>query len=153
VYVFYQEPTAMKCTQFHPVLISNRVADTARFYTEHLRFKTLFDSGWYVHLQSIEDASVNLGIVETGHATIPKLNGGPVGGLLLNFEVSDVDAEYERALAQRLPILLSLRDEAWGQRHFITHDPNGVLIDVIKPIPPTAEFLASYAGAPANRAG
>jgi len=30
-------------------------------------------------------------------------------------------------------------------RHFITRDPNGVLIDVIKPIPPSAEFLAQYA--------
>ena len=43
-----------------------------------------------------------------------------------------------------LPILLSLRDEAFGQRHFITKDPNGVLIDIIKPIPPTGEFAAQY---------
>ena len=34
--------------------------------------------------------------------------------------------------------------EAFGQRHFITADPNGVLIDVIKPIPPSAEFAANY---------
>ncbi|TIU20041.1 MAG: glyoxalase, partial [Mesorhizobium sp.] len=27
---------------------------------------------------------------------------------------------------------------------FITKDPNGVLIDVIKPIPPSAEFLAQF---------
>jgi hypothetical protein len=44
-----------------------------------------------------------------------------------------------------LPILLALRDEAFGQRHFITADPNGTLIDIIKPIPPTAEFAARYA--------
>ncbi|MFX4229610.1 MAG: hypothetical protein ACFHHU_17570 [Porticoccaceae bacterium] len=41
--------------------------------------------------------------------------------------------------------MLPLRDEPFGQRHFITRDPNGVLIDVIKPIPPSAEFLAQYA--------
>ena len=45
-----------------------------------------------------------------------------------------------------LPILLlALKDEAFGQRHFITRDPNGVLIDVIKPIPPSEEFLSQYA--------
>ncbi len=33
----------------------------------------------------------------------------------------------------------------FGQRHFITSDPNGVLIDVIKPIPPSPEFAAQYA--------
>ena len=52
---------------------------------------------------------------------------------------------YERVRAAGLPILLTLRDEEFGQRHFITADPNGVLIDVIKPIPPSAEFLAHYA--------
>ena len=43
-----------------------------------------------------------------------------------------------------LPILQELRDEALGQRHFITKDPSGVLIDISTPIPPNAEFLAQY---------
>ncbi|MEM9268600.1 MAG: glyoxalase, partial [Pseudomonadota bacterium] len=38
-------------------------------------------------------------------------------------------------------------DEPFGQRHFITQDPNGVLIDVIKPIPPSPEFLAQFSDA------
>ena len=50
----------------------------------------------------------------------------------------------EIAQAAGLPILLPLRDEAFGQRHFITRDPNGVLIDIIKPIPPSGEFAAQY---------
>jgi hypothetical protein len=37
-----------------------------------------------------------------------------------------------------------LRDEAFGQRHFITRDPAGVMIDVIKVIPPSEEFAAQY---------
>ena len=41
-------------------------------------------------------------------------------------------------------MLKPLTDEAFGQRHFITRDPNGVLIDVIKPIPPAAEFAEQY---------
>jgi hypothetical protein len=32
----------------------------------------------------------------------------------------------------------------FGQRHFITRDPNGVLIDVIKIIPPSEEESAQY---------
>ena len=38
----------------------------------------------------------------------------------------------------------TLRDEPFGQRHFMTHDPNGIYIDVIKPIPPSSEFLAQF---------
>ncbi|TIU84362.1 MAG: glyoxalase, partial [Mesorhizobium sp.] len=72
----------------------------------------------------------------------PEEGRGRTSGLLINFE--DPDAVYERILAAGLPILRSLRDEPFGQRHFITKDPNGVLIDVIKPIPPSAEFLAQF---------
>ena len=69
----------------------------------------------------------------------------PVQGLLLNFEIDDVDAEYARLKAAGLPILRDIKSEDFGQRHFITHDPAGVMIDVIKVIPPTAEFAAQYA--------
>jgi hypothetical protein len=51
---------------------------------------------------------------------------------------------HDRLKAAGLPILLPLRDEAFGQRHFITRDPNGVLIDIIKPIPPSGEFVQQY---------
>lgn len=135
----------MKCTQFYPVIMTHRVAETAQFYVDHFRFGRAFESDWYVHLRSTEDPSVNLAILQGDHATIPASARGTASGLLINFEVEDVDAEYQRAQAGGLPILLSLRDEAFGQRHFTTQDPSGVLIDIIKPIPPSAEFLAQYA--------
>ncbi|MEO0909007.1 MAG: VOC family protein, partial [Pseudomonadota bacterium] len=79
------------------------------------------------------------------HETIPAEGHGTVNGLILNFEVDDVDAEFQRVEKAGLPILKPLTDETFGQRHFITRDPNGVLIDVIKPIPPSAEFIEQYA--------
>ena len=102
-----------------------------------------------MHLQSTEDRRVNLGIVHGDHETIPEEGRGRTSGLLINFEVRDPDAVYERIVAAGLPILRSLRDEPFGQRHFITRDPNGVLIDVIKPIPPSEEFLAQFVEGPA----
>lgn len=140
----------MKCNQFYPVIMTQQVATTAQFYVDNFRFSKVFDSDWYVHLQSSEDAAVNIAILNGGHETIPETGRGQVSGLLINFEVDDVDQEYQRAVANQLPILRSLRDEPFGQRHFITRDPNGVLIDVIKPIPPSKEFIEQYAeGAPA----
>lgn len=125
--------------------MTERVAETAKFYIDNFRFSPAFESDWYVHLQSIEDEAVNIAVLDGSHETIPESGRGQVSGLLINFEIEDVDSEYERAKASGLPILLELRDEPFGQRHFITRDPNGVLIDVIKPIPPSAEFLAQYA--------
>ncbi|TKT80324.1 VOC family protein [Aquamicrobium sp. LC103] len=134
----------MKTTSCYPVIMTDDVAGTAAFYGTHFRFVALFESDWYVHLQSSEDESVNLAVLDGNHHTIPAEGRGRVSGLLLNFEVEDVDGEYDRVKAAGLPILLELRDEAFGQRHFITRDPNGVLIDVIKPIPPTGEFAQQY---------
>ena len=51
-----------------------------------------------------------------------------------------IEQRLRQMKAAGLPILLDLRDEAFGQRHFITSDPAGVLIDVISPIPMTGEF-------------
>jgi uncharacterized glyoxalase superfamily protein PhnB len=135
----------MKTTSYYPVLMVDDVATIADFYVEHFRFKALFESDWYVHLQSSEDENVNLAILQGDHETIPAEGRGRASGVLINFEVTDPDAVYARVQAAKLPILRTLRDEPFGQRHFITADPNGVLIDVIKPIPPSAEFLAQFA--------
>ncbi|WP_157020287.1 VOC family protein [Mesorhizobium xinjiangense] len=135
----------MKATSYYPVLMTDDVTASVAFYVEHFGFRPLFESDWYAHLQSSEDEGVNLGILAGDHATIPAVARGKAAGLLLNFEVEDVDAIYERFRGAGLPIHLELRDEDFGQRHFITADPNGVLIDIIKPIAPSAEFAAQYA--------
>ena len=141
----------MKANQYYPVLITDKVAETAAFYIEHFRFRPAFESDWYVHLQSTEDERVNLAILEKGHPTLPASDVEPA--VLLNFEVDDPGAEHGRAVAGGLPILKPLTDEAFGQRHFITRDPAGNMIDVIKPIPPSADFAALYAANAAPREG
>lgn len=135
----------MKLTQYYPVLMVDDVSKISTFYQTHFGFRALFDSDWYVHLQSAHDESVNLAILQGDHDTIPEVARGRVSGMLLNFEVEDVDAMYEELTAKGFPMLRALRDEPFGQRHFITRDPSGVLIDVIKPIPPSEEFLSQFA--------
>lgn len=135
----------MKITSYYPVIMTRDVGTTAAFYQTHFGFAPQFASDWYVHLRSRDNGSVNLAILDGRHETVPEQARGLVSGLLLNFEVEDPDAVYRDVQAAGLPILTDLRDEPFGQRHFITADPNGVLIDVIKPIPPSAEFAAHYA--------
>ena len=135
----------MKSTSYYPVIVTRDVAGTAAFYIRHFAFEPLFSADWYVHLQSREDERVTLAVLAAGHETLPETaRGETVAGLLINFEVEDVDAVHDRLAGAGLPMLIPLRDEPFGQRHFITQDPNGVLIDVIKPIPPSAEFAAQF---------
>ncbi len=136
----------MKCTEYYPVILTKDVAGTASFYQQHFCFVPKFESDWYIHLESSEDARVNIAILQPNHPTVPKAaRGNTVSGLILNFEVEDVDGWFEKIKAADLPVILAIKDEDFGQRHFITSDPNGVLIDIIKPIAPSEEFLKQYA--------
>jgi uncharacterized glyoxalase superfamily protein PhnB len=134
----------MQITQYYPVLAVEEVAAAGAFYQQHFDFKVVFEADWYIHLQHRTQPEVNLAILDCRHETIPEGYRRPAQGVLINFETDDVDAAFARAQKAGLPILLGLRDEAFGQRHFITSDPNGILIDVIKVIPPTAEFARQY---------
>ncbi|MEM6710131.1 MAG: VOC family protein, partial [Pseudomonadota bacterium] len=106
----------MKCTQYYPVIQTDDVAATRAFYLTHFRFQVCFDADWYCHLQSTEDPSVNLAILDGQHETIPEAARGRTTGLILNFEVEDVDVEYESLRHAGVPILKPLTDEVFGQR-------------------------------------
>ncbi|GAB5489338.1 MAG: VOC family protein [Parasphingorhabdus sp.] len=134
----------MKTTSYYPVIQVHDVQASARFYIANLNFRAMFDSDWYVHLQSKDDENVNLAILRFDHETVPEVGRKPTQGLILNFEVADPDAWFDRAQRAELPILKELCDEDFGQRHFITQDQNGILIDIIKPIQPSAEHSADY---------
>ena len=136
----------MKPNSYYPVIACENVAETAAFYIDHFGFGIVFECDWYIHLQSDADETVSLAIMDYRHETIPEKYRKPVQGLLINFEIDDVDDAYDRLSEAGLPILLTVRSEDFGQRHFITHDPAGVMVDVIKVIPPTAEFAAQYVG-------
>ncbi|MEM1360551.1 MAG: VOC family protein [Pseudomonadota bacterium] len=135
----------MKLTQYYPVLQTADVPGTADFYVTHFSFREMFAADWYVHLQMPTAPSVNLAVLQEDHPTIPQPGRGTTQGMILNFEVEDVDLVHDRLVSAGLPMLKPLCDEDFGQRHFITTDPNGVLIDVITPIPPSPEFAAQYA--------
>jgi uncharacterized glyoxalase superfamily protein PhnB len=86
-----------------------------------------------------------LAVVAYDHETVVQDYQKPVAGLILNFEVDNADTEYQRLIVERgLPLRRPLMTEDFGQRHFATSDPNGVLIDVIQVVPPSAEYLAQY---------
>lgn len=135
-------------SSFYPVICTRRVEESKRFYADVFMFDVTFENKWYVSLRHPAPPRYELALVDADHETIPAVFRRPVQGLLLNFEVSDVDAEYTR-LVQKLGLKLELplRSEDFGQRHFIISDPNGVLIDIITPIEPSPEYAAAYSAA------
>ena len=134
----------MRPIGFYPLLLTTDLARAATFYTTHLGFETVFAMDWYVQLRSPGERAYEIAIIAYDHDTIPVESRMPTRGLVLSFNVEDVDGIYDELRQAGLPVLTELRDEAFGQRHFITADPDGVMIDIIKEIPPSPEFLAAY---------
>ena len=135
---------ATELSSFYPVIATDRVAETRDFYVQNFAFEVVFDSGWYVSLRH-PDTRYELALVDSAHPTIPEGFRVAAAGLLLNFEVGDVDAEYRRLVTDGgLEPKLELRSEDFGQRHFILADPSGVLVDVITEIPPSEEFAGDF---------
>ncbi len=136
----------MKLNSNYPVLLTDKIAETAAFYCDHFGFAKTFEADWYVSLTSKGQPVYQLALLQPGHASIPEPLTQPTANLILNFECENVDIVYQQLIIEKnLSCLLELRDEPWGQRHFITRDPNGILIDVIEIIPPSEEFLKQYA--------
>lgn len=135
----------MMLTSFYPVIGTSRVAESHDFYTRLFGFETTFEADWYVSLRRPGVQPYELALLDYTHPTVPQGYRAPVQGLLLNFEVEDVDAEWERlVVGEGLRPELELRSEEFGQRHFIVADPNGVLIDVITPIAPSGAYADQH---------
>lgn len=136
----------MKLSSFYPVLMTKNVSKTSAFYVQHFGFSVVFDADWYMSLKQKETGD-ELAVLQADHETVPSSFRNSVQGLILNFEVENVDEVYEQLIKKsKLPLHLDLRNEAFGQRHFIMSDPNGVLIDVITVIPPDKSFQDHYKG-------
>lgn len=133
-------------TSTFPTVCADSVPETAAFYRDLFGFDEVFVADWYVQLQAPGEPLTQLGVVARDHASVPPDQRRSPAGVLLGIEVDDVDRVHARARAAGHPIIRSLRDEEWGQRHFITLDPSGAMVDVITPIAPTTdEYVAAYA--------
>ncbi|ANY21656.1 VOC family protein [Gordonia terrae] len=132
----------MAITSVYPVLMSNDVTSASAFYQQILGFEVTFSADWYV---SMRTGVFELALVDASHPTIPEGHRRAAAGLLVNIEVDDVDDLYRRLMGEHgLRPVLELRDEEFGQRHFIVEGPDGVLLDCIQPIAPVGEFVDAY---------
>ena len=129
----------------YPVLMTEKLQETARFYKTWFGFTETFSSDWYISLSHPDGGE--LAMIDAGHESIASNYRRSVNGMILNIEVENVTQMYDDIRKQNEGIIaMALRDEAWGQRHFMMQDPNGILVAVIEIIPPGKEFQNNYAG-------
>ena len=116
---------------------TNKLEQSRDFYRDYLGFELVFENDNYIEM--LAEGSTTMGVSFVS----PELSGGEKftgEGIILSFEVADVDAEFVRLKAAGVRILEELRDKAWGERSFVINDPNGVHVYIYKSIPPTPEY-------------
>ena len=133
----------MSLQSIYPVIAAADPARSRDFYAPLLGLDVTYEADFYVSLAS-PDRVQQLAFVRAGHESIPANYRHRPQGCLVTVEVDDVDAIYARAMARDDEVALELRDEPWGQRHFMLRDPDGLLLDVVKVIPPNEAHAAHY---------
>lgn len=136
----------MKFNSLYPVIMTDKVKKVAEFYITYFNFEITFDSGWYISLiNNQQENSFELAILDYKHETVPERYRKKAGGFLINIEVKNTTEMYENFVKDtKIEIIKALKDEDFGQRHFMVEDPAGILIDVIENIPPSEEFMKMY---------
>jgi predicted enzyme related to lactoylglutathione lyase len=126
----------MKIIRIVPNISSELFAESRDFYVE------LFDlvvsvelDDWYLQLMPPEDPSLNIGFVKPApERFVGRVAPAGTYALVLTIHVDDVDAAYERAQTMGAEIAEEIRDEEYGQRHFLVVDPNGLVLNVMSAI-------------------
>ncbi len=113
-------------------IITEKLAETKKFYTEVLDFGVRFENDFYLLLHTPNEQA-EIGFLLPNHSTQKPLfqtayNGN---GMYFTIEVEAVDKVYQDLKKKGVKIEIELRDEVWGDRHFAIVDPNGIGIDIV----------------------
>jgi catechol 2,3-dioxygenase-like lactoylglutathione lyase family enzyme len=123
----------MTCSRILPNICSDNLAASRDFYVSLLGLEVNYDSDWYVQLRSPTHAELEFGIIARRSELVPPQFRTTPSGMYVTFVVPDVDAVYAKARSLGIEIVQEPRNEFYGQRRFLTVDPNGCLIDVCSP--------------------
>lgn len=117
-------------------IITEKLAETKKFYTEVLDFGITFENEFYL-LMHTPNKSSEISFLLPNHPSQQALFQKPFKGegMYLTIEVDDVDSLYQTLKKKGVTIKIDLRNEPWGDRHFAIQDPNGVGIDLVKYAP------------------
>lgn len=126
---YTQTPQTMK---LNAGIITSKIAESKTFYTEVLGFGVTFENEFYLLLHT-PNRSAEISFLLPDHPSQqplfqPSFAGN---GIYLTIEVENVDEFYETMKKKGIPIVIDIRNEPWGDRHFAIRDPNGVGIDLV----------------------
>ena len=121
----------MKITASAVSLNVDDVAASVRFLTTHFGFREQMSADGFASLAR-DDAGMNVVFLRRGLDMLPDdQRHDHACGLILAFEVDDLEGELARLQAEGVRVTMPLRSEEWGERAFQVRDPNGVIVELL----------------------
>ena len=115
-----------------------KLQETKKFYAKVLQMEVVFENDFYLLLQTAGGTDQISFLLPNHESQQPLFKPAFVGkGAYLTIEVAKVDEVYEKIKKMKIPVVIPMRDEPWGDRHFAIIDPNGIGIDIVTHTPPT----------------
>lgn len=117
--------------KFWSGVVTEKLKESKEFYVRLFGCEVVYDSDWFVLLQL---GPSELGFMQPGLETqAPIFRSAFSGqGIWITVDVEDVDAEYKRIREMGVALEVALKDEPWGDRHFVVRDPNGIGVDIVQ---------------------
>lgn len=126
--------------RLNPGIITYQLEQSVEFYTKTLGFGITFSNDWYALLHTPDKNTEIAFLLPNQPSQHPLFQKAHVGhGLFLTIEVDNVDEIYDMLKERGIRIIQAIRDEEWGERHFVIQDPNGIGIDIVTYRAPSGE--------------
>lgn len=114
-------------------IVTDKVRSSRDFYTRLFGAEVVYEGegDWFVLLR-IGDSELGFmqpALPSQAEIFRPAFAGQ---GVWIAVDVADAASEYRRLETLGAPIEVGLRDEPWGDRHFVVRDPNGIGVDVVQ---------------------
>jgi uncharacterized glyoxalase superfamily protein PhnB len=104
---------------------------SSAFLQEHFGFQEVMSADGFASLTR-DDLGTNVVFLRRGLETLPAdQRDEHARGLILAFEVDDLEGELARLEAEGVKITMPLTVEEWGERAFQVRDPNGVIVQLV----------------------
>lgn len=127
-----------------PDICTDHLTASRDFYVLLFDFTVIFEIDWYIQLQSPQDKNLQIAFVAREHSSVPQTYQQTPQGVIITVEVSNANKVHEKAKALKLTFAQEIRNEDWGQRHFMLVDPNNLLVDIVQMTEPKTEFLKQH---------
>lgn len=134
----------MNVQDAYTIVVTDSPEESRDYWVTHLGFEVAFEADWFVYLVSEGEPRFGVAFMRSGldHQRADhrlRYDGG--GATILSLQVGDAKAVFDQVTATGATPLIDLRDEPWGQRHFLLVDPSGVHIDIVEQIEPDPSFF------------